>query len=263
MSYDQRQPPRTDTTRHLNKGTDDSLRGLTGYFEGARMRSERFAESTTRLREVREEIDAYGRQAHQRPTGVLSGGDVDIAYYYLSVAVGIAAVVYSVVGTIFMFHGGGTELVGAISNRWAAGPAVAITDALFNMRTLGALVLQAILYIVMIGSRRYRQSWQYISALLASAALTYVGWSPLLIQYGVEPLTSFTNMIPAVVVGGAVTWALMWGASEIPLPRYAMVAVVLAGVLAGAMGVPSMIHWLSAILALCVDQVARRMMVIG
>lgn len=263
MSYDQRQPPRTDTTRHLNKGTDDSMRGLTGYFEGARTRSERFAESTTRLREVREEIDALGRQAHQRPTGVLSGGDVDIAYYYLSMAVGIAAVVYSVIGTIFMFHGGGAELVGVISSRWAAGPAVAITDALFNIRTLGALVLQAILYIVMIGSRRYRQSWQYVSALLVSAALTYVGWSPLLIQYGVEPLTSFTNMIPAVIVGGAVTWALVWGASELQMPRSLMIGIVVAGVLAGAMGVPSMIHWLSALLAFCVDQVARRMMVIG
>src|SRR5690606_34570687 len=106
-------------------------------------------------------------------------------------------------------------------------------------------------------------SWQYVSALLVSAALTYVGWSPLLVEYGVESLTSFTNMIPAVIVGGAVTWALIWGASELPMPRSWMIAIVIAGVIAGAMGVPSMIHWLSALLAFCVDQVARRMMVIG
>src|ERR1051325_10271799 len=113
MSYEQRpNQPRTDTTRHL--GDQETIKGLTGYFEGARGRSERFAESSANLREIRSQIDTLGREAHARPTGVLSGGDVDIAYHYLSLGLGVVALLYSLLGAIFAFHGGSAAVTALV-----------------------------------------------------------------------------------------------------------------------------------------------------
>jgi uncharacterized membrane protein len=264
MTYDQRSnQARTDTTRHLKPEDRDGPGGVVGYLEGARERSARFAESTSRLREIRAEIDTLGREAHHRPTGVLSGGDVDIAYYYLGVVLGVAALLYSVMGTVFALHGGSDALLTPILSRWSAGPATAVAEALLNVRTLVAVILQAILFVVIIGTRRNPQSWQHWAALIGSAALTYAGWSSLLITYGEAPLTSFTAAVPAALVGGALGWAIVRSSSEQTVPRPLMIGIIGAGVVAGALGVTALIHWVGLLLAWSADQVARKVMVVG
>lgn len=263
MSYDHRQQPRTDTTRHLDSHEANDAGGVTGYLEGARHRSARFAQTTAQLREIRAEINSLGREAHNRPTGVLSGGDVDIAYHYLGVGVGVIATIYSVVGTVFALHGGSDALMATIMQGWNAGPAAALTDALLNLRTLGAVLLQVILFIVLIGTRRNPRSWQHIAALVGSAALTYAGWSGLLMNYALDPVTAFTATVPAVLIGAALGWVVVRGTNEAPLSRPLLIGVLAAGVIAGGLGSAALIHWVGALLAWSADQVARRIMVVG
>lgn len=265
MAYDQRPPaPRTDTTRHLDSSEfGEHNRDDDGYYEGARKRTARFAKSTAHLREVRAEIEALGREAQSRPTGVLSGGDVDIAYHYLGLGIGIIAALYSILGTIFALHGGSAAMISQISQQWSAGPATALTDALLNLRTGGAIILQAVLFIVIIGTRRSQHAWQHWTALMVSAALTYAGWSTLLTSFGTEPIAFITTTIPAALIGGALGWIIVRATSETALPRWLMPAVVCAGVLAGVFGTVALIHWVALLLAWSADQVARRIMVIG
>lgn len=265
MTYDQRpNPARTDTTRYLDSvEVSDHARGVVEYLEGARHRSARFAQTSSQLRDIRTEIDTHGREAHNRPTGVLSGGDVDIAYHYLGLGLGIIATLYSVLGTIFALHGGSAPVLALIRERWQAGPATAVTESLVNVPTLGALLLQAVLFVVIIATRRNRQSWQHWAALLASAALTYAGWSSLLLAYGAVPVASFTATVPAALIGGALAWVIVRATNESPLPRRLMVGIVVAGVLAGALGSTTLIHWVGLLFAWSADQVARRVMVIG
>lgn len=166
MSYEQRpNRPHTDTTRHLRPDeARDTPPGTPGYFNGARRRATRFAETTDHLRDLHREIDALGQEVQGRPTGVLSGGDVDIAYYYLAVGFGVLATLYSVIGSIFAFQGGGTTFLSSISQRWAAGPAPALMDAALNARTLSAVGLQIVLFVVLVGTRRNPRSWQHWAA---------------------------------------------------------------------------------------------------
>lgn len=263
MGYEQRPPAaRTDTTRHLDS-TEFGERDGDGYYEGARKRTARFAKSTAHLREVRAEIETLGREAHSRPTGVLSGGDVDIAYHYLGLGIGIIAALYSILGTIFALHGGSAALIGQISQQWATGPAPALTNALLNLRTGGALILQIILFVVIIGTRRSQHAWQHWTALMVSAALTYAGWSTLLSSAGAEPIAFITTTIPAAVIGGALGWIIVRATSDTALPRWLLPAVIVVGVLAGALGGAALIHWVGLLLAWSADQIARRIMVIG
>ncbi|MEN9933738.1 MAG: hypothetical protein RLZZ387_317 [Chloroflexota bacterium] len=264
MAYDQRyDKARTGTTRHLDSDeAGDYKNGMQEYFEGARGRTQRFAQKTAYLREVQTEIDTLGREAHDRPTGVLSGGDIDIAYHYLGIGLGLIATLYSIVGAIFALNGGGEQLIGAISQRWSAGPAAALSEALFSIRTLAALGLQALLFIIMVGTRRNPNTWQHWASMIASAALTYAGWSSLWLAYGAAPVAAITATIPAALIGGALTW-LMIKATSTELPRRAMIGIIVAGVVAGALGTASLIHWSGALLAWGADQIARRFMVIG
>ncbi len=263
MSYDHRQhQPRTDTTRHLDSH-EAGESGVTGYLEGARHRSARFAQTTAQLRDIRAEINSLGREAHSRPTGVLSGGDVDIAYHYLGVGVGVIATIYSVVGTIFALNGGSDALIATVMDGWNAGPAAALTNALLNFRTLGAVLLQVVLFIVLIGTRRNPRSWQHIAALVGSAALTYAGWSGLLMSAALAPVAAFTATVPAVLIGAALGWVIVRGTNEAPLARPLLIGVLVAGFIAGGLGSAALIHWVGALLAWSADQVARRIMVVG
>jgi hypothetical protein len=265
MQYEQRnQQVRTDTTRHLGAdGSDEAVRGIVGYLEGARKRSVRFAKSTSRLREIHTEVDVMSREVHGRPTGVLSGSDVDIAYHYLSMAIGVIALLYSALGTVFMLHGGGATFLAFLQERWTAGPAAALVDLSLHPRTLMALALQAVLFIVIVGTRRNRQSWQHWAALIVSAALTYVGWSTLLLGYGLPTLLGLTTVLPGALLGGVLGWGVVRISSEGRLSRPLLLTLILAGVVAGALGGASLIHWTGLLLAWSVDQVARRMIVIG
>lgn len=265
MGYDQRpNQARTDTTRHLNPNErENGPRSILEYLEGARHRSARFAETTGQLREIHAEIDSLGREAHNRPTGMLSGGDVDIAYHYLGVGIGVLALLYSVLGSIFIFHGGSEAVLTPFLERWATGPAAAVTDILLNTRTLMAVILQAVLFVVLIGTRRSMHTWQHLAALMASVALTYAGWSSILVIFASNPLASFTATIPAAVVGGAFAWAIIRASSDILLPRSLMIGLIVVGVVAGGLGVTTLIHWMGLLLAWSADQVARRIMIVG
>lgn len=265
MTYDQRpNHARTDTTRHLNKeDVREGSGGVTGYLDNARERSAKFADSTARLREIRAEIDSLGREAHDRPTGVLSGGDFDIAYHYLGVTLGIIATLYSVIGAIFTLHGGSEGLLAVVTQHWDTGPAAALSDAFVNMRTLIAIVIQAVLFVVIVATRRNRHSWQHWAALMASVALTYAGWSTLLLQYGTPPLESFTKVIPAFLLGAGLAWAVARSTFDVTIPRVLLFAFIGAGALAGALGVSALIHWTGLLLAWSADHVARRVMVVG
>ncbi|MBC8161135.1 MAG: hypothetical protein H7Z42_07935 [Roseiflexaceae bacterium] len=263
--YDQRPgQPRTDTTRHLDHSeVKNGAPEGEGYYEGARNRTAKFAKSSEQLREIRAEINTLGREAHNRPTGLLSGGDVDIAYYYLGIGLGVAATFYSVIGTVFALNGGSTAVFNQVLSQWAAGPATALTEALLNFRTLGAIVLQVILFIVIVGTRRHRQGWQHWAALLTSAALTYAGWSSVLLAFGTAPLAVLTAAIPAALIGGALAWLIVKATSDISLPRWLWVGVVITGIGAGMLGDTALIHWIGALLAWSADQIARRIMVLG
>lgn len=263
--FEQRhQQVRTDTTRHLGADeVDQRADGMVEYFEGARKRSARFAQSTSRLREIRAEIDTVGRETQGRPTGVLSGGDVDIAYHYLGLGLGVVALLYSVLGSIFALHGGGAAFVASMTERWAIGPATALSEMALHPRTLGALALQAVAFVVVIGTRRNRQSWQHWAALIFSAALTYAGWSTLLLDYGTATVAAISATVPAALIGGALGWAVLRASSEDRPSRPLLLGVVAAGVVAGALGAASLIHWVGLLLAWSVDQVARRQLVIG
>lgn len=263
--FDQRNhQTRTDTTRHLGAGeAEKETDGVVGYFEGARRRSARFAQSTSQLREIRSEIDAMSREAQGRPTGVLSGGDVDIVYHYLGLGLGVIALLYSVLGSLFALHGGGAAFVAGLTERWAAGPATALVEAAMHPRTLAALALQAIAFVVVVGTRRNPQSWQHWAALIFSAALTYAGWSTLLLDYGTPTVVALSATVPAALVGGALGWAVVRASSDERPARPLLIGVVAAGVVAGALGAASLIHWAGLLLAWSVDQVARRQLVVG
>lgn len=265
MQYEQRnQQARTDTTRHLSADeVDGGMGGLVGYLEGARKRSVRFAKSTSRLREIRTDIDAMSREGNGRPTGVLSGGDIDIAYHYLSVGFGIVALLYSLLGTVFILHGGGETFVATLQERWTTSPASALVDTILDPRTIAAFVIQAVIFVIMIGTRRNRQSWQHWAALISSVALTYAGWSGLLLAYGLTPLLSLTAIIPGAVIGGALGWVVARISGEGHLSRTVLFSVIAIGVVAGALGGSSLIHWSGLLLAWSVDQVGRRLIVIG
>ncbi|NTV65106.1 MAG: hypothetical protein HGA65_16480 [Oscillochloris sp.] len=219
--------------------------------------------STSRLREIRTEIDMMSREVQSRPTGVLSGGDIDIAYHYLGMSVGVIALLYSLLGTIFALHGGGSTFVAAFLERWTRGPAAALIDTLLTPQTIVAMIIQAVIFIVMVGTRRDRRSWQHWAALISSVALTYAGWSTLLLTYAMPLLLSLSAVIPAVLLGGALGWGVARISSEGPIARSVLVSVVLAGVLAGALGSASLTHWVGLLLAWSVDHVARKMIVIG
>lgn len=265
MQFDQRnQQVRTDTTRHLGADTaDEASSGVVGYFEGARKRSARFAASTSQLREIRSEIDRMSHEAQGRPTGVLSASDVDIAYHYLGMAVGVIALLYSVLGSVFALHGGGTAFVAMLQERWAAGPATALADAAMHPRSIIALVLQAIAFIVIVGTRRNPQSWERWAAIIVSAALTYAGWSTLMLAYGTPAALSLTATIPGALIGGVLGWGVVRASGEGRASRPLLIGVVLVGVVAGALGAASLIHWVGLLLAWSVDQVARRLIVVG
>ncbi|MEI7770273.1 MAG: hypothetical protein WCI67_09815, partial [Chloroflexales bacterium] len=175
MQYEQRnQQVRTDTTRHLGaEEADDATRGFVSYLEGAGKRSTSYAKSTSRLRELHAQIDLVSRETHDRPTGVLSGGDVDIAYHYLSMGMGVIALLYSALGTVFALSGGGAAFVATFHERWTASPTAALMDTLLQPQTIAGLVLQAVAFIIMVGTRRNQQSWQHRAALIGSVALTY------------------------------------------------------------------------------------------
>lgn len=261
MVYDQRTPhARTDTTRHLDGKQDE---GVIAYLEGARRRASRFAETSGQLREIHAEIDGMGRAAHGRPTGMLSGGDIDIAYHYLVVGLGIVALVYSFLGAIFVAHGGSVLVLSEVLQRWATGPATAVTDVLLNVRTLGAFLLQAVLFVVIVATRRNRQTWQHWGALLSSVAVTYAGWNSVLLAYGTPPVASFTAVIPAAIVGGALAWAGIKSTNDIELPRLWVIGIIVAGVIAGALGSTALIHWAGVVLAWIAIQVAQRIIIIG
>lgn len=265
MQYEQRnQQPRTDTTRHLGAdGSDESMRGIVGYLEGARKRSARFARSTSQLHEIHSQIDVTSREVHSRPTGVLSGGDIDIAYHYLSMGLGIIALLYSLFGTVFTLHGGGVTFLTELQERWTTGPAAALVDIGLHPRTITALVIQAVIFIVMIGTRRNRQSWQHWAALISSVVLTYVGWSTLMLTYGMPTLLAITGIIPGALIGGALGWGAAQLSSEGQLSRTVLFGVIALGVIAGALGGASLIHWIGLLLAWSVDHVGRRLIVIG
>lgn len=265
MQFDQRNHQvRTDTTRHLGADEiDDDPNSVVDYFEGARKRSTRFAESTSRLREIRTEIETMSRSVKDRPTGVLSGSDADIAYYYLGLGVGIIALLYSVLGTVFAIHGGGAAFVDTLVQGWAAGPAAALVEMVVHPRTITAVVLQAIIFVVLIGTRHNRRSGQHLAALIASGALTYAGWSTLLLAYGTPTVVALITTIPAALIGGALGWAMVRASSQEQPSRPVMLGVIVAGVVAGALGAASLIHWVGLLLAWSVDQVARRLIVVG
>jgi hypothetical protein len=265
MQYEQRnQQVRTDTTRHLGADeSDEAMGGIVGYLEGARKRSARFAKSSSQLREIHTEIDARRREVHGRPTGVLSGGDVDIAYHYLAMGLGIIALLYSVFGTVFALQGGGEAFISALQERWVVSPASALVDAALYPRTITALILQGVIFIVMIGTRRNQQSWQHWAAHISSVALTYAGWSTLLLAYGLPTLLPLIAIIPAAFIGGALGWGLVRASSEGRLSRSLQIGVIIAGVIAGALGGTALMHWIGLLLAWSVDQVARRLIVIG
>lgn len=264
MQYEQRnQQVRSDTTRHLESDEAGAAGGVVEYLEGARRRSGRFAETSGRLREIHADIDLMGQRAAGRPTGVLSGGDVDIAYHYLGLGLAIIALLYSVLGTVFALHGGGTTLLATLQERWSVGPAAALAEVALHPRTLAALVLQAVVFVVAIGTRRNRQSWQHWAALIFSAALTYAGWSSLLLAYGTPTVLALSATIPAAVIGGALGWAVVRASSEDRPSRPVLLGVIAAGVLAGALGAASLIHWAGLLMAWSVDQAARRQLVVG
>lgn len=265
MQFDQRNhQARTDATRHLSpEEAEEKDNGLVGYFEGARKRSARFADSTSQLREIRSDIDRMSRETQGRPTGVLSGSDIDIAYHYLGMGLGVVALLYSALGTVFAFHGGGAAFVAGLQERWPAGPATALADIALSPQTLVALALQAVAFVVMVGTRRNRQSWQHWAALLLSAGLTYAGWSTLLLSYGTPAATALSATIPAALIGGALGWAVARTSSDGRPSRPLLFGAIAAGVVAGALGAASLLHWVGLLLAWSVDQVARRLIVVG
>jgi hypothetical protein len=175
----------------------------------------------------------------------------------------LIALLYSVLGTVFALHGGGATFVAALMERWPLGPATALVETLLNPLTLVALVLQAIVFVVVVGTRRNRRSWQHWAALIFSTALTYAGWSTLLLEYGTPAVLAITATIPGALIGGALGWGVVRGSSEDRPSRPLLLGVIAAGVLAGALGAASLIHWSGLLLAWSVDQVARRQLVIG
>ncbi|NTW00091.1 MAG: hypothetical protein HGA19_02160 [Oscillochloris sp.] len=263
--FEQRnQQVRTDTTRHLGAdGGDEAIKGITGYLEGARKRSSRFVKSTMRLREIRSEIDTMSRDVRGRPTGILSGGDVDIAYHYLIMGLGVFALLYSILGTVFALHGGGAVFLSAFLERWAVSPMAALIDTATQPQTIIALILQAVVFIVMVGTRRVRQSWQHWAAVICSVALTYAGWSPLLLNYGMPILLSLAAIIPAALIGGALGWVVVLISNDNAPSRSLLLGVIAIGVVVGSLGLVSLTHWAGLLLAWSVDQVSRRLIVIG
>lgn len=98
---------------------------------------------------------------------------------------------------------------------------------------------------------------------MGSAALTYAGWSSLLLLGSQAPLAALTTTIPAALLGGALAWVLVRATSDGPVSPMLQIAVVVAGVLAGALGITTLIHGIGVLLAWSADQLARRMMVVG
>jgi hypothetical protein len=264
MQLDQRNHQvRTDTTRRLDADSEDKRQGgVVSYFEGARRRSAGFADSTSQLREIHSEIDRMGREAQSRPTGVLSGGDIDIAYHYLGMGLGIVALLYSLLGAVFALNGGGAALLATLEEHWATGPATALVNVALHPQTIVAIVLQTIIFVVMVGTRRKPQSWQHWTALIISAALTYAGWSSLLLPFAAPAVTALTATIPAALIGGVLGWAVV-RISEGQPSRPLLFAIIAAGLIAGALGVVSLIHWTGVLAAWTADQVARRLIVVG
>ena len=126
----------TRTTRHLDDLNEDDLNDgvdaarrptqprrptTAGYYENARQRTHRFAAGAREMRSAEREIASLSSSVTDRPTGLLSGGDADIAYHYLGLTLGVLATLYSAVGSVFALSrwrvrdrsGGSTEQHGS------------------------------------------------------------------------------------------------------------------------------------------------------
>lgn len=235
----------TRNIRGEDKDRDEYNEQLTGYLEGARRRTQRFAEGTSDKRAASQEIEALSSTIEDRPTGILSGGDADIAYHYLGLGIGILAMLYSTLGTVFAFSGGGARVVSLIASRSASGFGLAVSN-LLTMQTLLAVVFQAVLFIVIIGTRCSPRSWLHGAMILSSAALTYAGWNTVWIE--VTPhLAAITTAVPAALLGGALSWILLRGGWQGTVPRWLQVGAVAVGVMVAMMGDVALLTFLGVI----------------
>lgn len=250
----------TGSTRRMNEETDTGELNQVSYYDGAAKRTRRFAESTQHLRDVESEIQLLSSDIAGRPTGVLSGGDADIAYHYLGLGVGILATLYTLAGSVFALSGGGAAVLNEIVEQSSAGLGVA-TSGLLNLTTGAAVFLQVLLTVIMVGTRRNVRSWPHLAALITSAALTYAGWSSVWLLTTTE-VAAITTAVPASLIGGAIGWILLRACCG-NAARWMQVAIVAAGIIAGVLGDVTLIHFLGILLAWSADQVARKIMVIG
>lgn len=215
---------------------------------------------------VRRELDSEYRavhgEMHQMPTGVITGLDADLTYYWFQVGAAFGLALFSFAGTLLAFHGGGAAVVAKYQGAWSDSPTQVITTVLLSAPSIIAIIVQAVLFVIQVGNR-HTNAVARLAATVVSAVLTYLGWSGLVVPAGAAVLTGLSTVIPAAILSGVLTWAVLVGMVAPRPARGPLIGLVSLGAFLGLLGLPVMLQWLLALVAFTGDQFARRKVILG